>query len=112
VSAAGGAGGRTAEISRGQLALVVALETQAICQKTAGKRPKITSNGRLRLAYTCAVVCGCLPRFALPPLPGAGKARLRVVAQTAIFDDLALFATWQAALKWVFGHVSRAPPPF
>jgi hypothetical protein len=53
---------------------VVALETQAICQKTAGKRPKITSNGRLRLAYTCAVVCGCLPRFALPPpalaLPG------------------------------------------
>jgi hypothetical protein len=34
-----------------------------------------------------------------------------VVAQTAIFDDLALFATWQAALKWVFGHVSRAPPP-
>jgi hypothetical protein len=21
----------------------------------------------LRLAYTCAVVCGCLPRFALPP---------------------------------------------
>ena len=46
---------------------MVALETQAICQKTAGKRPKITSNGRLRLAYTCAVVCGCLPRFALPP---------------------------------------------
>ena len=53
-----------------------------------------------------------LPAALRAAAAGAGAARSRtVVAQAAIFDDLALFATWQAALKWVFGHVSRAPPP-
>ena len=59
-----GEAGRTAESSRGQLAQF-ALETQAICQKTAGKDPKITS----KRDACSASPPRCAP--ASPPRPAA-----------------------------------------